>query len=242
MNHPTDKPERYRLHRRHVSLGFTLIETLLALAVGALILTGASALIYTSAQLAMLQHRDDSINLHAAQVSYFLRATLNNRAISAAPSSNAPSTARAGSNSSQSTGFTWQKPENLPLGNNQILSFKLNEAPPVLHWLEHSIPSPIQCYLYFSKDEGLSLLWTPLLAELQIGDSPPLYQTLLSEKVSKVTYAYYDAVNDRWEIEEDTPDTKDKPLPTLLVIEFTQSDETITEQIALPELRDFPVP
>ncbi len=139
-------------------------------------------------------------------------------------------------------GLKWEKPEVLTLGSSQLLSFSLKDTPASFSWNSKGSVGGVKCYLYTNGKDGLCILWTPTLASVQLGDKPPIYTTELSPYLRKISFAYYDADTEKWEVEEEAPDTSEKPLPTLLMLEFQDGNETIKETIALQKFNNEPLP
>jgi prepilin-type N-terminal cleavage/methylation domain len=132
----------------------------------------------------------------------------------------------------------WARPPGYPEYQDPLLNFSFQSAPALLLSPDMPVDSMIQAYLYFEKDEGLSLIWYSSLQE-ESEDLEDLRRSSISSLVSGIQYIYWDERFERWET-EDSPkkdeegDSEDFLLPRYLLLSFSYEDETITRKVTIP--------
>lgn len=132
----------------------------------------------------------------------------------------------------------WARPPGFADYKEPLLNFTYQQAPPLLQSDQIPADTIIQAYLYFEKDEGLSLLWYSTLQE-ESEDLDDLQRTLISPLVTGIEYIYWDERFERWETldapkADDAGDSSDFLLPRYLQLSFTYEAETITRKITIP--------
>ncbi len=96
----------------------------------------------------------------------------------------------------------WAKPPGFAAYRDPLLNFKLHTQPPLLVDPQNAPALGVDAFLYFKRDEGLSLLWYSLLQE-EAEDERDLRRTLISPFVESILYVYWDERFERWEEEEE---------------------------------------
>ncbi len=131
--------------------------------------------------------------------------------------------------------IVWKQPPGFASYREPLLSFSLSRQPPLLVNLENAPALGVEAFLYFTQQEGLSLLWFSSLQE-SAEDEQDLRRTMLSPFVRAIQYVYWDERFERWEV-EDQP--REEPADTYLLPRFLKlmfEHEGITEErlIAIP--------
>ena len=226
--------------------GFSLVEVLLALAIGGLILTAATSLLVTISQAwANRPATRDAFDAHVNGVANFLTAMLEE------------ATLRDGLNS-QKKAITLDRAPGFSESDDPLVRFYLREAPPLFFWPEPgSVASRVHVFLQIDERDGLRLLWYSDLQDLEKNekgirepeDDDELFCTVVSPFCTEVFYCYYgdedDADDDlkRWEIvdelEEDI-DSGDFRLPAFAKLVFKWDEENLERVVSLAIDRPIP--
>ena len=226
--------------------GFSLVEVLLALAIGGLILTAATSLLVTISQAwANRPATRDAFDAHVNGVANFLTAMLEE------------ATLRDGLNS-QKKAITLDRAPGFSESDDPLVRFYLREAPPLFFWPEPgSVASRVHVFLQIDERDGLRLLWYSDLQDLEKNekgirepeDDDELFCTMVSPFCTEVFYCYYgyedDADDDlkRWEIvdelEEDI-DSGDFRLPAFAKLVFKWDEENLERVVSLAIDRPIP--
>lgn len=207
--------------------GFTLLEVLLAVALGAFILTAITSFIFGMAELWGAGSNERLFEKHARGVSRFIESSFQKASLRFVEGEDA------------SASLFWMEWEGDDSRSDQYLSFELDQSPGALIWPESPLPH-IVCSLEFEEGEGLFLLWRSRLED--VFDEEPPRRTLISPFVTMVRYHYIDYADDNpeWEIleepEQETDDTYVMPERIELVFQFGRDE--ITRQIILPKLME----
>lgn len=189
--------------------GFTLVEMVIAIALGAVILVAASSLLLSITQLWIKEEHLDDFQGHVHGVRSFLQTHFNEASYRI---------------NEDLTTVEWSSP---PLGSQlgtdaNYLSFYVY-APSPLFFRESLIPTV--CYLAFDKNKGLSIIWHSL------EKSGGIYETLLSPWVKAIKLHYYDFDSNRWDILDKPRKGKNRDnklefqLPDLLELQFVKEGE-----------------
>lgn len=197
------------MRTRSKQKGFTLIEMVIAIALGAVILVAASSLLLSITQLWIKEEHLDDFQGHVHGVRTFLQTHFNEayyRIDEKLPS------------------VEWSSPPGVQLGiDEKYLQFYVY-APSPLFPIETLVP--IVTYLAFDKNRGLSIIWHSL-EKTSVASAPQIYETPLSQWVKGIKLHYYDLNSNHWEI-LDKP-RKDKEgkleLPDLLELKFVKEGE-----------------
>lgn len=226
--------------------GFSLVEVLLALAIGGLILTSATSLLVTISQAwANRPATRDAFDAHVNGVANFLTAMLEE------------ATLTDGLNS-QKKAITLDRAPGFSESDDPLVRFYLREAPPLFFWPEPaSVASRVHVFLQVDDQDGLRLLWYSDLQDLEKNekgirepeDDDELFCTLVSPFCTEVFYCYYGDEDDteddlkRWEIvdelEEDI-DSGDFRLPAFAKLVFKWDEENLERVVSLAIDRPIP--
>jgi type II secretory pathway pseudopilin PulG len=129
----------------------------------------------------------------------------------------------------------WAEPPGFAGYRDPLINFKLREQPPLLVNTDNAPVTGIDAFLYFDRDEGLSLLWYSLLQE-EVESENDLRRTSISPYVTEMRYIYWDERFERWE-EETEPqegEADEYLLPRFIKLIF-EKDEIIKERtISIP--------
>lgn len=187
--------------------GFTLIEVILALALGGLILLAASSLLMSLTQLWMKEKGLDNFEDHVYGVTEFLKEHLREAQYS--PDKGLPKT-------------QWGKPP-VGSGDEQYLMFYIRTPHPLFDTEELN---PIIAYLVWTKDEGLSLIWYSYKPDVPL-DKVEAYRRILSPYVKGIKLHYYDKERGRWEAVTKPKENKERKLelPDFLELDFEKEGE-----------------
>ncbi|MEN8725157.1 MAG: prepilin-type N-terminal cleavage/methylation domain-containing protein [Lentimonas sp.] len=130
----------------------------------------------------------------------------------------------------------WVKPPGFADHKDPLINFNLTTTPPLLVNLDDAPTIGVDAFLYFKRDEGLSLLWYSLLQE-EAEDTDDLRRTEISPLVTAINYIYWDEGFEKWE-EEDEPkegEGNDKfLLPRFIKLIFEYDGETKERTIMIP--------
>lgn len=227
--------------------GFTLVEMLLAMIVSGLILAFCIFQVVALAGVWMNSDDNDYFRQHADGVTLFLNNAFHNAEEGAAAA--APADAAVGSEPSAPEGgagealipdagprqepVRWERPPKYSEFDPPLLTFHLKEAPPILTNGGLRYPG-LTCFLHFSRNEGLHVLWHSRLELVE--EMEDLRSTLLSLWLTRLEYAYYDREENRWETTEEPKEDDNRRflLPDALKLTFTHEDETITTAVYIP--------
>lgn len=202
--------------------GFTLLEVLLAVTLGAFILTAMTTFLFGMAELWGAGANDRLFVKHARGVSRFLEQTFT--------------LARGRyDEEGDTTPVHWMDWSGDDTQTQQYLSFELEESPGALVWPENPMPHVV-CSLDFEEGEGLFLLWRSRLEEGFLDDPPR--RTLISPFVTRVRYHYinYAEENPEWEIVTAPRQEADRSyvLPQRIEFRFEFNGEVVDRQLAIP--------
>lgn len=200
--------------------GFTLVEVLMAVAVGGLLLVTAVSFAMSMGELWGNGSETRLFDQHVRGVSRFLENILRQAEPPPPPEAEGGADAAAqdaqGEAQARRSGFVpqesdppvvWQAPRGRDFAGLEFLTFELAESPGVLAWPEHPLPYVV-CALRVDPREGLFLQWKSRL-ELDFEDATPR-EMLVSPFVTDIAYLYYDSAGPtpRWD-ERDRPLTGD---------------------------------
>ena len=226
--------------------GFSLIEVLLALAVGGILLIAASSLLVTISQAwANRPATRDAFDAHVNGIAHFLTAVLEE---ATNPDENAKSPEV----------MELSRPAGFSERDDPLIKFYLREAPPFFFW-PHGFACRVHTYFLFDENEGLYFLWYSDLQEMEKNDDgklepvEELFRSQISPYFSEVYYCYYgDEESDSngesdedktWNIEnelEENVETGKFRLPDFIKIVFRWEEEDLERTITLPIKRSMP--
>lgn len=245
--------------------GMTLLEVVLAITIAGFVLTAATTFVVSISRIWMEREAAHFFEDHADGVSEFLQASLerSGQQIALAQSEATDSSTQAptkesdavvrlksatrgrSAESTQSAGsllqtaeqpLSWERPPGFARYREPLLKIQLSQVPPLLVNPANAPSVGIVAYLYFSPDEGLSLLWHSPLQE-SVEDLQDLRRTQLSPWVSEIEYIYWDGKMERWE-SKTQPKEGERPdqylLPSYLKLSFDYAGEKTQRTIELP--------
>lgn len=198
--------------------GFTLIEVVIALALGAMILVASSQLLMSFTQLWLNEEKLDDFQDHVHGVSDFVERHLREGMY--AVDESLPK-------------VQWGSPPRGSLGiDESYLVFYVNTPHPLF---ETDKRGPVICYMTVKKDTGLVLVWHELVKEKEL-DREELRQVVLSPWVTQMKLHYYDDKRSRWDVDRQprggAGDQK-MELPAFLEFVFEKEDEE-TQAVYVP--------
>ena len=218
--------------------GFSMVEVLLALAIGGLVLTAATSLLITiSNAWANRPATRDAFDAHVNGVANFLSAIIEEATL--------PTLSRAGDHT-----VDLQRPVGYSDSEDPLIHFFLREGPPLLVWPVGTV-SRVHCFFHFEESEGLSLLWYSELQELEKNDEgkmepedeDDLFKTKISPFCTEIFYCYYGEENansddlKEWEIVTDLEEniqTGKYRIPDFMKLVFSWPDEDLERTLTLP--------
>lgn len=129
----------------------------------------------------------------------------------------------------------WAEPPGFAGYRDPLINFKLWEQPPLLVNRSNAPVPGIDAFLYFDRDEGLSLLWYSLLQE-EVDDENDLRRTPISPYVKEMRYIYWDEDFERWEEEDEPQEGEDDQylLPRFIKLIFEKDELTKERTISIP--------
>jgi len=198
---------------------FTLIEMLLALAIGGMLLTAVSIFVVSLAEIWLHHGEGDFLKQHAGGVGYFLNNSL----------------AHAEKlDGGEDDPVHWDRPPGYSEFAPPLLTFSLKEAPALLDEGDRPLPG-LTCYLHLIENEGLSLLWHSRLQETESIDE--VRRTPVSAYVTKMLFCYYDGESDTWEETERPEEDRDGAylVPDFLKLQFEYLGDTRLVKLYLPK-------
>ncbi len=206
---------------------FTLLEVLLAVALGSMIVVSMTAFLFSMAELWGVGSNERLFEKHARGVSRFIESSFRK------------ASQRYDATGDANESLFWFNWEGDDTRRESFLSFELKESPGALIWPESPLPHVV-CSLEFDEDEGLFLLWRSRLEDAF--DEEPPRRTLISPFVKEVEYHYinYEEENPEWEIETTPLQEADDSyvMPERIVLKFRFKGEEITRQLILPKIME----
>lgn len=131
---------------------------------------------------------------------------------------------------------SWSKPPGYADYQDPLLNFGLKDTPALLIQTEDAPTVGVEAFLYFDKDEGLSLLWfTPLQEDSE--DLNDLRRTPISDLITKFEYVYWDERFEKWETETEPKEGEGEEqyiLPRFLKLTFEYQGETKERTLTIP--------
>lgn len=227
-----------------LSRGFSLIEVLLALAVGGIVLMAASSLLVTISQAwANRPATRDAFDAHVNGIAHFLTAVFEEATY-------------PNENSKSFGGVELERPVGFSDREDPLIKCFLPEAPPFFYW-PYGPASRVHSYLFFEKTDGLFFLWYSELQELeksengemQLVDEGQLFRTQISPYFDKVYYCYYggedDSIDDEksWDILpdiEENVETGKFRVPDFIKMVFRWEEQNLERTITLAIKKPVP--
>jgi prepilin-type N-terminal cleavage/methylation domain-containing protein len=206
--------------------GFTLLEIMFAVFMGAAILVAATTFVFSLGELWGKGANIWLFQKHVRGVSRFLEQSFQTSSWKL-------------SNGEAESVVYWSNRGGREYENEELLTFELEKSPGVLVWPEDPLPYVV-CSLELDDEDGLFLLWRSRLEE-DFGEEEPR-KTLISPFVKRIRYFYIDTEDENadWEVEEDPVKEADGTftLPQRIEIVFEYEGREEKRQIPLPSLFD----
>ncbi|MGJ8639048.1 MAG: PilW family protein [Opitutaceae bacterium] len=246
------------LTRNRETAGFTLIEVILAIALAGFILAAATTILVSISRIWVDREERNFFEDHVDGVVEFLNSSFAAAGMEIALGENtengttgdlqAPPTTdgQTTDNTAESTSggllrvseepVGWANPPGFSDYKDPLLNFKLTTTPPLLVNLDNAPTIGVDVFLYFDRDEGLSLLWYSLLQE-EAEDIDDLRRTEISPLVSEIRYIYWDERFEKWEEEKEPKDGEGNDeylLPRFIKLVFEYEGETKERTLAIP--------
>lgn len=232
---------------RRPAAGFTLLEILIAIVIGATLLTAAINFALSMGELWGAGSEVRLFDQHVRGVTRFLENILaqaeppptETEGGSAGQPGIADEATRAGGNQNneEAAPVIWEKPRSRQLGGDELLTFELAESPGVFAWPEQPLPFVV-CSLRLDPREGLFLLWKSRI-EVDFADGEPR-ALRLSPFVTAINYFYYEAsttgARSSWE-QTDQPRTATGgglEVPQRVRLTFEYKGMTRTTELVIP--------
>lgn len=201
--------------------GFTLLETLLAVALVGLMMVGLTTFIFSMGELWGRGTDARLFEAHARNVTNFLQDELRAAVL--------PPAAKVGD-----TPITPQEVKVNNANPETLLTFLLPEGSRLLSWPGPPLPEVV-CSLQAREGEGLILLWHSRL-ETKFNEDAPR-ETVISPLVGGLEYDYYDATLNTWSTElalKKSTDGNTYLTPQRLRLKFKYDTYTYDGVVALP--------
>lgn len=230
-----------KIRKRH---GFSLIEVVMTLIIGALLLSTASYYLYSILNIYERTRKNPAFDEHVQNVTLFLSNALlqaqnTHYIFEVASEKNTPATNNSSAVSQPSTEqaspakkpsefpiVAWKHPPGTSEHEPYSLSFTFYTPNPLIE-LPHFPSYPTIAYLELNPEEGLYLIWH--ISKAYYKDDPlPVYRTLISPHVKKLEYFYFNKDKSEWTPTTETPDdeTGAKDLPKMLRITFSDGSNS----------------
>jgi prepilin-type N-terminal cleavage/methylation domain-containing protein len=163
--------------------GFTLLETLISLALLAVLMLTINTFLFSMTELWGGKRDQRLFDQHVRAASRLVRETLEQA--TAAPGA---------------AGVAIKEVADGLGSTEPRLAFLLPDAGRLADWPEHPLPD-VDFSLYVDPDKGLALQWQ---SRLEINrERTDLHETILSPFVKSLAYEYYDADLKTWKVEEE---------------------------------------
>jgi prepilin-type N-terminal cleavage/methylation domain-containing protein len=168
--------------------GFTLLETLISLALLAVLMLTINTFLFSMTELWGGKRDQRLFDQHVRAATRLVRETLEQA--TAAPGA---------------AGVAIKEVADGLGSTEPRLAFLLPDAGRLADWPEHPLPD-VDFSLYVDPEKGLALQWQ---SRLEINrDRTDLHETILSPFVKSLAYEYYDADLKTWKLEEEPAHTE----------------------------------
>ena len=208
---------------------FTLIETVLAIAIGAIILTAASIFLFSVTQLYIRASTDPILTSHIQNVTTYLESTFQ----SGQKIPQEMNSSKTLKESKSAGALSWSNFNHLSNLSDPLLSFIIDEPNELLSNDEGPF-TPRICALQFEKDNGLFFIWQNL--DEYKKESDEAFRTRISPLITNLTYNYYKEESNEWKNSDKPEESADGDLlaPTSIELTFTHEENEYKEVIYLP--------
>lgn len=189
--------------------GFTLMETLMVLALGGLLLLAAASFLFGVMTLRKEIEEVPQLGQHADGVGRLMETLFSG--------------AEPHASSDGSTGalpVSWRDLPDAFFGSERALYLRVRPGVPLFVGEQGAVGSTVDCYLQLEREGGLVLFWQS--ERMRRDDADNWERTVLSPLITAVDLLYYDAERERWETREGLePLSGDSQvLPQAMVINF----------------------
>lgn len=203
--------------------GFTLLEVMVAVFMGAMLLVATTSFVFSMGELWGKGANVWLFQKHVRGVSRFLEQSIQ------ASSWKLPA-------GEAETPIYWGEWGSREYQNQQFLTFELDKSPGVLVWPQERLPHVV-CSLEKEDEDGLYLLWRSRLEE-DFDEEPPR-RTLISPFVTDIRYHYIDLTEDEdaeWKVFEDPERETDGSymLPQRIELTFEYAGQEEKRHIVVP--------
>lgn len=204
--------------------GFTLLEVMVAVFIGAALLVATTAFVFSMGELWGKGANVWLFQKHVRGVSRFLEQSIQT------------SSWKLPQGEAQ-TPVYWGEWGSREYQNTPLLTFEMEKSPGVLVWPESSLPYVV-CSLEFDENEGIFMLWRSRLEEDFEEESPR--KTLISPFVTDLKYYYidYEEEDAEWEVMDEPEKEADGSyqLPQRIELVFEYEGQEEKRQIILPAI------
>lgn len=198
--------------------GFTLIEVVVAIALGALILLATSSLLMSIMQLWIKQDKLYNFQGHVHGVKTFLKKHFKEANYKV---------------NDKLPAVQWSKPPRVTLSINETLLSFYVRGPHPLFPIDNSLP--VICYLKIDKDKGLSIIYHSF-EKPNSGKEQAVYEVEISPWAKRLKLHYYNDSKGTWEVLDEPKEAKGDQkenkeqggkfaLPDFIEIQFEKEDE-----------------
>lgn len=208
--------------------GFTLIEILLAVSIGMMVMMAAAGMLFFVGQLWHHSESHTTFEQHTENVSQFLE-----HIFEASSGSSSDNEQGGNQNGGDEGPVAWR---NLPGDTSledQLLSFRVSGELPLFYMEDAARIEEVTAFLKLEQGKGLVLNWQ---TDDQIReDSDEINQTILSPRVSKLEFYYYDREDNSWTQSEEQEENDDgQPLiPDFVKLSFNHEDGRTDETFVI---------
>jgi prepilin-type N-terminal cleavage/methylation domain-containing protein len=206
--------------------GFTLLEVMVAVFIGAALLVATTAFVFSMGELWGKGANVWLFQKHVRGVSRFLEQSIQ-------------TTSWKLPQGEAQTPVYWNEWGSREYQNTPLLTFEMEKSPGVLVWPQSRLPYVV-CSLEFEENEGLFMLWRSRLEEDFDEESPR--KTLISPFVKDLKYYYidYEEEDAEWEVFEEPEKEADGSyqLPQRIELVFEYEGQEEKRQIILPTIFD----
>lgn len=192
--------------------GLTFLELLLAVSISGLIISAGAQLMFHFAQFWQQTEKEPLYIHHVDGVSSFVQYCMDNSELLT---------------DNESRPYCWCKP---PKQETPALHFRLEKAPSL--FVTELLPDPpVDAWLWFEEDKGLTLLWH--VPKKLTRNRIKVYQTPISPWVEDLELGYFDAEKNVWEYESalEKAEGENREAPEAVRIQFNQNGRR--------QMRDF---
>lgn len=238
---------------RRAAAAFTMLETLMVLALGGMLLLAASSFLFGVITLRREVEQSPQLAQHSASVARLLESLIGGAQPQQAgsgsvgagggssggsgggTSGNSSGTARQAAGS-MSTLIAWQSLPSSVASLDPALYLKARAGLPVFIGESGLVDTSVDCYLLFEPDNGLVLLWQS--PRMKADDESNWQRSVISPLITAVRLLYYDADQDSWEdadgLTQVSTDTSRLPQVMQLTFRDPRSAQEIRTEVLLP--------